>query len=136
MATMASESIWCTAELSSEHDFVRKMFWGILVRDVKGKAEKSIDPTTLEMATGNSVRPVYAQQTSIGRSANKYAFARGALAPSAVPCMLPPLPRTCPLSVLSPVQQGRRRRRHCERGFGTSTSTRTVHHSLTDENEI
>ena len=77
MATMASESIWCTAELASEHDFVRKMFWGILVRDVKGKAEKSIDPTTLEMATGNSVRPVYAQQTSIGRSANKYAFARG-----------------------------------------------------------
>jgi hypothetical protein len=54
MATMASESIWCTAELASEHDFVRKMFWGILVRDVKGKAEKSIDPTTLEMATGNS----------------------------------------------------------------------------------
>ena len=52
MATMASESIWCTAELSSEHDFVRKMFWGILVRDVKGKAEKPTPrPTTLEMAT-------------------------------------------------------------------------------------
>ena len=37
------------------------------------------------------------KHTSIGRSANKYAFARGALGPSAVQCMLPPLPRTCPL---------------------------------------